>query len=142
VYSGISVWVNNNLTDYSIDQAFTPTGMLVSGLPNTITLNPGQTFEFSFGPAAALGYDLVLANVAVASDPTDLFGVGNATLAVPEPAPWFLVAAALFGIAICKTKNPQSVHSSAAPPPITKDLNQPPARPTSGTWFDISNCAI
>jgi hypothetical protein len=91
VYSGIAVWVNNDLTGYNIDQFFTPTGTLITGLPTTITLNPGQSAELSFGPTSDIGYDLVLATVADVSDPTNLFNVVDATLPTPEPSSLLLL---------------------------------------------------
>jgi hypothetical protein len=85
VYTQISLYANNDLMNFNIDQFDTPTGDLVTGIPLMLSLNPGDTVMLPFGSVLPDGYELALATAAPLSDPSDTFSVGSAAL-VPEPS--------------------------------------------------------
>jgi hypothetical protein len=102
-YSNIRVFADNSAANFNLDQAFTPTGTLVSGLPTSLTLQPGQTAELSFAVTSPLTYDLAFADVAAVDNPGALFQVATAEFAVPEPTTLTLLgfgAATLIGCSL------------------------------------------
>jgi len=78
---------------FGTDQYDIPTGQLVMGLPTSLTLDPGQSIDLSFGLIGPGGYELALANVAPASDPSDIYRVAAADVfSVPEPSTFVMSA--------------------------------------------------
>lgn len=91
IYTGLQLYENNDLTNFDIANFLTPTGQLVTGIPSSIVLNPGESELLSFGPVLLNTYDLALANVAAVSNPGNTFSVGAAA-AIPEPSTFTLLS--------------------------------------------------
>jgi hypothetical protein len=113
VYSDIKPYKNNNLSNLTIDSYLTPTGSLVGGLPSTITLNPGDSMTLSFGTVDPSTYQLALANVAAASEPSNLFSVASA-LSVPEPSTLVLLVIGTLGVIGCSRRVASGVSTRQA----------------------------
>jgi hypothetical protein len=64
---------NNDLTNFNIDDFDTPTGQLVTGIPVSIEVNPGETSLVSFGSFFPDTYELALADAAPLSDSSDTY---------------------------------------------------------------------
>ena len=102
-YSNIQLYRNNDLASFATDQFVTPTGELVSGLPSSIALNPGDSTTLSFGIIDASAYQLALAQVSETGT-TDFFSVASA--AVPEPSLILLVGVGLLALVLARpTRN-------------------------------------
>jgi hypothetical protein len=84
IYSNIRLFKDNDIARFNLSQFDIPTGVLVSGLPDAVSLLPGESLSLSFGQFDPTKYELALANVATAMVPADEFGVGSGA-AVPEP---------------------------------------------------------
>ncbi len=69
---------------YNFEQFADGTGALVSGLPTSFDLNPGQQLNLDLGPIDYGGYYLATATVWPVGEPGDLYDIAYAT-AVPEP---------------------------------------------------------
>jgi hypothetical protein len=89
--TNIRAFADNDPANFSLAQAFTPTGTLVSGLPTSLTLQPGETAELTFAVTSLLTYDLVFADFALASNPSVTFQSITAEFDVPEPASCLLL---------------------------------------------------
>ncbi len=89
VYSDIRLYRDNDLANFNTSLFYTPTGQLVTGFPSEIFLGPGESVEFPFGSIKPKSYQLVLANVAAVTDPSDSYFVAAA--AVPEPGTFSLL---------------------------------------------------
>jgi hypothetical protein len=94
-YTDISLYANNDLTNFNIDQFDTPTGELVTGVPSAITLDPGDSVSIPFGPVSPNEYELALAEAAAVSNPSDTYSVGAGAAPVPEPSTFALLGLAL-----------------------------------------------
>ena len=101
-YSNIQLFKDNNLANFNggFAEFDMPTGTLVTGLPSSITLDPGQSRALAFGAIGAQGYELALANAAATSIPTDLYLVGTATI-LPEPSILTLAGTGALGVLGC-----------------------------------------
>jgi hypothetical protein len=108
-YSDIRLYIDNNLANFDTILFITPTGQLVSGLPTTITLDPGQTVELPFGSIFPDTYQLILANAAGASNPNDVYLVGTGA-AVPEPSTFGLVGTACIALLAVARLRRRSAH--------------------------------
>jgi hypothetical protein len=110
VYTNIQLFVNNSISNYTINQFQTPTGTAVSlspvspctlTSPDSITLIPGQSCSFDIGPVDPGGYELALADVATVVDPTNTFPLATAELAaagLPEPSTLSVLGIATLGL--------------------------------------------
>jgi len=98
-YTNIQIFDGNALSQFNVDQFFTPSGTLVTGLPSTLTLLPGESRTLGLGTFDSGAYQLALADVAAATAPEDRFRVGAAA-AVPEPSALLLVGSGLAGFAL------------------------------------------
>lgn len=85
VYTNLSLYKDNLISQFQLGQFDTPTGTLVGGIPSTFTLDPGQTTTLAFGSVNPNGYEFFSAEVANASDPSNTFYIaGGATVAEPS----------------------------------------------------------
>jgi hypothetical protein len=93
VYTGIQLYVNNNLADYTLDQFDSPTGQPVtSGIPPELLVSYGNPQQLSFGPVLPGTYVLALANAAATSDPSTTYSMAAAD-PVPEPSTFSFLCA-------------------------------------------------
>jgi hypothetical protein len=88
-YTGVVLFANNNQGNYNLDSFTTPTGTLVSGIPDTFQLgaagSPTDSRSFSFGIVNTSGYELALGVVAPTDNLSNTFQEATAN-AVPEPS--------------------------------------------------------
>jgi len=99
-YSNIQMFSDNKIANLNIDQFDVPTGTQVTGLPVSITLQPGQSMTLSFGVVNPQGYELASADAAATGTPNDLFRIESAA-AVPEPASLPLLVIGILGVFGC-----------------------------------------
>jgi hypothetical protein len=86
VYTNIALYVDNNLANLATNQFDTPTGQLVSGIPSSLILDPGQSVLLAFGPTSPIAYDLAVADAAAVSNPGDAYYAASAAETTPEPS--------------------------------------------------------
>ncbi len=94
-YSDIQLFANNDLANLTLDDFISPTGPLVTGLPSSIDLLPGESAALSFGIVDPISYQLARA-FASETGTTEFFSVASAAIAVPEPSTMALLG---FGLA-------------------------------------------
>jgi hypothetical protein len=95
-YSNIQLYLNNVLSNFTIDNFLFATGSLVPGIPTDLTLTPGESVSLSFGAVRLDTYQLVTLTAAPLSDLNNAFQLAAAA-AIPEPSTfWFCSLAVLF----------------------------------------------
>ncbi len=109
IYSNVRLFRDNDLANFGTDKMFDPTGTLVTGVPSTFTLNPGETTTLFLGATSIDKYQLALASVAAASTPSDALDVGTAA-AVPEPTTLILVGTAAVGLGLARWRQRRRNH--------------------------------
>jgi len=85
VFNNIFFYIDNDSSNFSLDDFDTPSGILVPG-PSSVMLAPNESFAFSLGANDPLLYDLVFADVSATNEPENLFSIAtgsNATVAEP-----------------------------------------------------------
>ena len=115
IYDNITIYKDNELFNYNIDDFNIPTGVVIPGLPTSLVLDPAQSETISIGNSSDFldGYVLGVADIAPTSDPTDFFFSALATTDCPEPPTWAMMILGFFGIGFAACHNRRMVGSSA-----------------------------
>jgi hypothetical protein len=101
VYSDILLYRDKDLANFNMDQFTTPTGQLVTGIPSSIVINPGDGVLLPFGPVLPDKYELALAQAAALSTSDDAYSVAAADT-VPEPATLSLLFVGTLGLILIR----------------------------------------
>ncbi|MGA2799291.1 MAG: hypothetical protein ABSE63_17050 [Thermoguttaceae bacterium] len=95
--SDVDAWINNSAVNWGDDLALLiqSTGIVVAGLPSSLSIAPGDSVTFNLGTVSGLGYEKLEVRLAYTATPDEYVGRGMATM-VPEPQVFWLV---ILGIA-------------------------------------------
>ncbi len=95
-YTNVAGYIDNNVSNYNIDNFDTPTGTQVLSLASSFVLapagDPGDSITYDLGTVNPNDYELVLATAAASSNPANSFPDASAAM-VPEPGSGLLVLA-------------------------------------------------
>jgi hypothetical protein len=91
-YQNIQVFESNNIANFNLSDFANPTGILVSGIPSSITLNANESYTLTINNIVEdlSTYVLATSTFFPTNDPTDIGQVATATdftpsVCVPEP---------------------------------------------------------
>ncbi len=95
VYSDIEVWTSSSWSDFTLENFNQPSNMtLLFDSPSPLFVSPGSSGVVPFGSFDEQNqYLLIRANVALASDPSNVLSIASASATAPEPTAIGLLAA-------------------------------------------------